>query len=385
MATTLPPPSLTSASILELDSVESAFLDRVRAFVEDEVLPNTRMWEEAAAFPDAIWPRLGELGLLAMTLPRNLGGTGYSCRAYCEACREIAKGDPALAMNVAAVNALCVAHFVDFASDEQRSKYLPGIIKGDIKLAWGLTEPDAGSDARRVKMQATPIEERPGYYHLNGRKMFITNGGKANLIIIVARTSETELSAFFLETDQLGFKLEKRINTVGVSASNTVQFELDDAVGWHTPCKFEQAIGLLYRGRLGIAGMALGIAEKAFELMVEYAKQREQFNRRLADMQSVQNMIADSAMEIEAARLLLRSGATLYDAGKPTILESSYAKLFASETANRVTNRAIQIHGGRGMTREYLVEKLWRDAKLTEIGEGCSEIQRLVISKAVLR
>ncbi len=252
-------------------------------------------------------------------------------------------------------------------------------------MAWGLTEPDAGSDARRVKTAAKPIEERPGINHLNGRKMFITNGGKANLIIIVARTSDTELSAFFLETDQPGFKLEKRINTVGVSASNTVQFELKDAVAWHTPCKFEEAISLLYRGRLGIAGMALGIAEKAFELMVAYSKQREQFNRRLADMQSVQNMIADSAMEVEAARLLLRAGATAFDQGRPVVLESSYAKLFASETANRVTNRAIQVHGGRGMTREYLVEKLWRDAKLTEIGEGCSEIQRLVIAKAVLK
>ncbi|MHB8635024.1 MAG: acyl-CoA dehydrogenase family protein [Fimbriimonadaceae bacterium] len=385
MATTLASDTGTAASILDLDAVESAFVDRVRDFVAAEVLPNTRAWEEAAAFPDAIWARLGDLGLLAMTLPKDLGGTGYSCRAYCEACREIAKGDPALAMNVAAVNALCVAHFVNFASDAQRKKYLPGIVKGEIKLAWGLTEPDAGSDARRVKTNATPIEERPGFHHLNGRKMFITNGGAADLIIVVARTSETELSAFFLETDQPGFKLEKRIHTVGVSASNTVQFALNDAVGWHTPCKFEEAIGLLYRGRLGIAGMALGIAEKAFELMVAYSKEREQFNRRLADMQSVQNMIADSAMEIEAARLLVRRGATLHDAGKSTILASSYAKLFASETANRVTNRAIQIHGGRGMTREYLVEKLWRDAKLTEIGEGCSEIQRLVIAKGVLR
>ena len=385
MATTLNANPVSYASVLELDSAETAFIERVREFVDAEVLPNTRAWEDAAAFPDSIWPRLGELELLSMTLPKNLGGAGYSCRAYCEACREIAKGDPALSMNIAAINALCVAHFVNFANDAQREKYLPGIIRGDIKLAWGLTEPDAGSDARRVKTQATPMEERPGYYHLNGRKMFITNGGKANLIIVVARTSETELSAFFLETDQPGFVLEERINTVGVSASNTVQFALNDAVAWHTPCTFEQAIGLLYRGRLGIAGMALGIAEKAFELMVAYSKQREQFNRRLADMQSVQNMIADSAMEVEAARLLLRSGATKYDAGKPIILEASCAKLFASETANRVTNRAIQIHGGRGMTRDYLVEKLWRDAKLTEIGEGCSEIQRLVIAKAVLR
>ena len=176
-----------------------------------------------------------------------------------------------------------------------------------------------------------------------------------------------------------------RIHTVGVKASNTVSFTMTNAVGWHTPCTFKEAISLLYRGRLAIAGMALGIAEKAQELAVEYSKQREQFNRRLADMQSVQNMIADSAMEIEAARGLLHTGAAMFDRGEDIVKISSMAKLFASETANKTTNRAIQIHGGRGMTFDYLVEKLWRDAKLTEIGEGCSEIQRLVISKQVLR
>jgi alkylation response protein AidB-like acyl-CoA dehydrogenase len=370
---------------LEIDPDEAVFLDRVREFVAKEVLPNTREWERNAAFPDEIWPKLGEIGLLAMTLGKDKGGSGVSCVTYCEACKELAKGDPALAMNVAAINALCVAHIDEFGTDDQKEKYLPGIVKGDIKLAWGLTEPDAGSDARRVKTVATPMEDRPGYFQINGRKMFITNGGKANLIVLIARTSEKELSAFLLETDQPGFKLERRIHTVGVSASNTVQFGLENAVGWHTPCSFEEAISLLYRGRLGIAGMAVGIAEKAFELMVEYSKGREQFNRRLADMQSIQNMIADSAMEVEAARLLLRNGAAMLDKGLPVIKESSYAKLFASETANRVTNRAIQVHGGRGMTHEFLVEKLWRDAKLTEIGEGASEIQRFVIAKQVLR
>ncbi len=369
----------------EMPAHEVEFLDKVRDFVAKEVLPNTREWEANTAFPDEIWPKLGKLGLLTMTLPKEFSGPGYSCAVYCEACKEIAKGDPALAMNIAAINALCVGHFVRFGSKEQCDKYLPGIKTGDIKLAWGLTEPDAGSDARRVKTKATPIEGKPGYFHLNGQKMFITNGGKADLIIMVARTSETELSAFFMETNQPGFKLTKRIHTVGVKASNTVQFELNDAVAWHTPCKFEEAIGLLYRGRLGIAGMAVGIAEKAFELSVEYSKQREQFNRRLCDMQSVQNMLADSAMELEAARLLLQKGYTMFDQGLPVIKESSFAKLYASETANRVTNRAIQIHGGRGMTFEYLVEKLWRDAKLTEIGEGCSEIQRMVIAKQVTK
>lgn len=370
--------------LFEYTAEEKAHLDKVREFVATEVLPFTREWEKNTAFPDEIWPKLAQAGLLGMTLPKEKGGGGLSCVAYVESCKELAKGDPALAMNVAAINALCVGHFTAFASPEQEAKYLPGILKGEIKLAWGLTEPDAGSDARRVKTKAEPTDKE-GFYKINGRKMFITNGGKANLIILIARTSETALSAFFLETDQPGFKLEKRIHTVGVSASNTVQFSLTDAIGWNTPCTFEDAIGLLYRGRLGIAGMALGIAEKAHELTVEYAKQREQFNRRLADMQSVQNMIADSAMEVRAAHLLLLDGAKKFDQGLPVILESSYAKLFASEVSNRVTNRAIQIHGGRGMTQEFLVEKLWRDAKLTEIGEGCSEIQRLVIAKQTLK
>ncbi len=351
----------------------------------DEVLPNTRVWESDLALPDWIWPRLGELGLLAMTLPTEKGGTGTTCVTYCEAIREIAKGDPALAMNVAAINALCVGHFDRFATDEQCAKYLPGIISGEIKLAWGLTEPDAGSDAKRVKTKGFPIEDRPGFYRLNGRKMFITNAGKADLMVLMARAADNELTAFLVETAQPGFKNVERIHTVGVSASWTTAFDLEDAVGWHTPCRFEDALGLLYRGRLAIGAMALGIAEKAHELSIEYSKQREQFNRRLCDMQSVQNMIADSEMEINAARLLLHHGAQMFDEGKPVIKESSMSKLYASETSNRVTNRAIQIHGGRGMTPDFLVEKLWRDAKLTEIGEGCSEIQRMVIAKQVLR
>ena len=362
-----------------------ALIERVRAFVARDVLPYTRDWERDESFPADIWTCLAEVGLVGLTWPKEKGGVGVSASVFCEVCRELAKGDPALAMNVAAVNALAIGHFDHFASQEQIDRYMPGILRGEIQLAWGLTEPDAGSDARRVSTNAVEIDDRPEFFKLNGRKMFITNGGRANLIVLMARIAGGDLSAFLLETDQPGFKLEQRIRTVGVSASNTVQFALTDAVGWHTPCRFEDAIGLLHRGRLGIAAMALGIAEKAFELAVEYSKQREQFNRRLSDMQSVQNMIADSAMELEAARLLVQNGASRLDRGLPIVKEAAMAKLFASETANRVTNRAIQIHGGRGMTRDFLVEKLWRDAKLTEIGEGASEIQRLVISKQVLR
>lgn len=370
---------------LHLSPAESQFLDDVREFATREILPHTREWEDAREFPDSIWPRLGEMGLLGLTLSKEHGGRGDSCRLYTECVLELAKADPALAMNVAAVNALCVAHVDHFGTDAQRQKYLQGMVEGRVKLAWGLTEPDAGSDARRVRTMAEPIEGEDGRYRINGRKIFITNAGKADLIVLIARTSEKELSAFLVETAQPGFIVEERIHTVGVAASWTTQFALENAVGWHTPCSFEEAISLLYRGRLGIAGMGVGIAEKAHELAVEYAKGREQFNRRLADMQSIQNMVADSAMEVQASRLLLAQGAAMYDEGRPVVKEASFAKLYASETANRVTNRAIQIHGGRGMTREFLVEKLWRDAKLTEIGEGASEIQRMVIAKQVLK
>ncbi|MBL1148786.1 MAG: Acyl-CoA dehydrogenase [Fimbriimonadales bacterium] len=370
--------------ILSFNDEEKQFLAEVRRFVDDEVFPCTRAWEEDT-FPADIWKRCAALGITSCILSREFGGRGYSCATYAEMCRIIAHGDPALSMNVAAINALCVAHFEHFANDEQRAKYLPGILSGDIPLAWGLTEPEAGSDARRVQTRATPVDDKPGYFHLNGEKMFITNGGFAKLFIIIARLSDTDLSAFLMEKDQPGFVDMGRIPTVGVKASYTQRFRMENALGWHTPGTFEEVIGLLYRGRVGIAGMAVGIAEKALELGIEYSKQREQFGRQLAQMQSVQNMIAESATEVEAARLLVHHAAWLHDQGRPIVKEASYAKLFASETAREVTNRMLQIHGGRGMTTEHLIEKLWRDAKLTEIGEGASEIQKLVIAKQLLK
>ena len=370
----------TMGCFVQFTPEEKQFLASVDRFVEEFVFPNTRKWE-TDTFPPDIWKRCASLGITHVVLPKGLGGLGYS---YAEMCRRIAQGDPALAMNVAAINALCVAHFDRFASDEQRAKYLPGILSGECPLAWGLTEPLAGSDARYVQTRATPIPDRPGFFHLNGEKMFTTNGGFAGLIIVIARLDDENLSAFLVEKDQPGVIDRGRIETVGVKASYTWRFEMKDAVGWHTPGSFEEVISLLYRGRVGIAGMALGIAEKALELGKAHARERVQFGRPLAKMQSVQNMIADSSMEIEAARLLVHKAARMHDEGMPIVKEASHAKLFASETARNVTNRMLQIFGGRGMMPEYLVEKLWRDAKLTEIGEGASEIQRLIIAKQEL-
>lgn len=368
-----------------VSQAEAAWLEQVEGFVAERVAPFSLEWDQKPGLPDTIWEEAGQAGLLGIISPREYGGLGFSTSAYCEACRILAQGDPALAMNVAAINALAVGHILHYGSQEQKDMHLANCISGKTKMAWALTEPDAGSDARRVQTKAEPDPSRPGWYLANGEKMFITNAMKADLIILVARTGEKDLSAFLLETKQPGFELLDRIPTVGVRASYTSHFRLKDAAVWHTPCRFEEAIGLLYRGRLGIAAMALGIAEKAHSLAVAYSRQREQFNRRLCDMQSVQNMIADSEMEIEAARLLLAKGAWMLDQGRSVVKESSMAKLYASEAAMRATNRAIQIHGGRGMVPEYMVEKLWRDAKLTEIGEGCSEIQRMVIAKQVVR
>ncbi len=370
--------------VLTFTEEEKQFLKNVQEFVDEDVAPCTRAWEKDT-FPKDIWKRCASLGITHVVFPKDLGGLGLSCGTLVETCRIIATGDPALSMNVSALNALCVAHFEHFANDEQRSKYLPGILSGDCPLAWALTEPEAGSDARRVQTTAIPIADRPGYFHLKGEKIFTTNGGFAKLIIVIARIDDENLSAFLVEKDQPEIKDLGRIETVGVKASYTWHFYMSDAVGWHTPGSFEEVISLLHRGRVCIGAMAVGIAEKALELGIEYSKQRVQFGRPLAKMQSVQNMIADSGMWVDAARLLVHKAAWMYDQGMPIVKEASCCKLFASETARDVTNRMLQIHGGRGMTPDYLIEKLWRDAKLTEIGEGASEIQRLIIAKQLLK
>jgi len=369
----------------DLSPREVQFLDQVRAFAQDEVLPQSRAWDDAQEFPPEIWPRMGQVGLLGITLPEAAGGHGFGPMAYVEAVREVAQADPALAMNIAATNALVLSHIARFGNDEQRQRWLPGCVTGNVGMAWALTEPDAGSDAKRVASTATAIPGKPGQFRLNGEKMFITNAGRADVIVVIARGSDGELSGYLMETAQPGFTVKERMHTVGVRASHTTWFTMTDAIAEATPCTFADALSMLQLGRLGIAGMAVGIAEKALAEMIHYANGRVQFDRKLSDMQSVQNMIADSVVEVTASRLLTHDGALRLTAGEDVTAAASMAKLYASETATRVTNRAVQVHGGRGMSVDYLAEKLWRDAKLTEIGEGCSEIQRMIIARAATK
>ena len=374
--------------LLQLSERELRFLDRVREFVAREVRPNHRSWEAQGGWPDSLWSTLTELGLLTMVVPQELGGSGVSCGCYAEAVREVAKGDGALAMNIAALDALCAGHLVRFATPEQQALYLPKVVSGEWRMGWALTEPTAGSDARGVQTAAVPAPEDaygPDRWYLTGTKLFITNAARAQLLVVFARIAEKELGAFLLETGQPGYQNEVRIETTGVKASYTTGFRLEKAIGWRTPGGFSEAIGLLQRGRIGIAAMALGLAEAALETAIPYSKEREQFGRPLAQNQAIQWMLADSATEIEAARLLIHKAARIYDEDGEALLAASQAKLFASEAASRVTHRMLQIFGGRGYTTEYDVEKYWRDARLCEIGEGSSEVQRIIISRELLR
>lgn len=383
MTQRLEPTWLPSERWCDLPDGDQAFLTDLALWAESDVWPNSAKWDLDAWLPDDVWSALGARGLLGFCIPQALGGGGRSVRVYCEAARVLSSADASLGMNVAAINALAIGHLAKFGSDEQRARYLPRALSGELPMAWALTEPDAGSDARRVSTQAAQDAE-PGWYRLTGEKMFITNGGRAGLVVVLGRLGE-DITGFLVETDQPGFQIVERLSPVGVRASSTVRFRLEDARAWHTPSSMAESIGMLNTGRLGIASMALGIADRALSLMVAHATKREQFNRRLSDMQSVQNMIADSAVEIAAGAGLVLDGASRADSGREFGVAASMAKLFASETAQRVTNRAIQIHGGRGMLPEYHVERLWRDAKLTEIGEGASEIQRMIVAKHAIR
>lgn len=376
----------------ELNEEQLQIKYSIREFAESEIRPNVMEWDESQHFPIELLPKLAELGLTGIIFPEQYGGAGMGYVEYATIIEEIARVCGSVGLSVAAHNSLCSNHIYMFGSEEQKQKYLVPLAQGESFGAWGLTESQAGSDASGTRTNA--IREN-GHWRVNGSKNFITHAKACNTLVAVAVTDKTQgnrgITAFIFDKSMDGFKADKKENKLGMRASETSSVVFED-------CKvpdenrlgnegegFMQAMKILDGGRISIAALSVGIAQGAYEAAVKYAKERQQFGKPIAEFQAIQFKLADMATQIECARLLTQQAAALKDAGKSVTQKSAMAKLFASETAVRVAEESIQIHGGYGYTKEYPAEKYWRDAKLCTIGEGTSEIQRMVIAKNLLK
>jgi alkylation response protein AidB-like acyl-CoA dehydrogenase len=363
----------------------------VRDFGAAELTPHAREWDEAQAFPREVFTKLGELGLLGVVFPTEYGGAGLGTLDYAIAMEELARAEAGVALSAAAHHSLCCGHLYLAGSEEQKKRLLPSLTKGDKIGCWGLTENSAGSDAGGTK--TTAVREGASWV-LNGSKQFITNGGLADVAVVMAVTDRSKgkkgISAFLVERGVAGFRSGKKEDKLGVRSSDTSELVFEDCripVGsllGEEGHGFIDTLRVLDRGRIGIAAFCVGIAQAALEASIEYAKGRRQFNHAIAEFEGIQFKIAEMATQVEAARLLTWRAAFLRDGGKEHTVESSMAKLFASEMAVQVALEAVQIHGGYGYLKDYPVERHLRDAKLGTIGEGTSEVQRLVIARQLL-
>jgi len=370
------------------DAKDQGFLKEVQGFCRAQVDPFCEQWERDESLPREIFSAAGKLGLMGMLAPKNFGGLGLSFVAYVAALREVARHFAALALNLATHNSLCIGQILAFGSAAQKERCLPRLARGEWLSAWALTEPAAGSDCG--SMETTAQEKKSGW-ELTGRKIFTTQGGCADILVVIALTGTKsdgakELSAFLVNKDQV--RSVRKIPTYGMKASDTSELSFEHAKAELLGDKAQgraQALLMLDRGRIGIAALALGIAEAAYDAARRHALQRKQFGRKISDNQAVQWMLADSATELEAAELLITRAATMQDEGLKTTKESAMAKLFTAEAATRICNRALQIHGGYGYSRDYPLERYLRDVKLCEIAEGTSEIQRMLIARKVLK
>lgn len=363
----------------------------VREFAEAEILPHVRAWDEKSEFPAAVIKKCGELGLMGSIFPEEYGGAGYGYVEYALLIEELARVDPSVALIVAAHTSLCSNHLYLAGSKEQKERYLPRLASGEWLGSWSLTEPEAGSDAGGTRTAAVP--DGAGWI-INGSKTFTTNAHNARLCVVMAATDRSKshhgISAFLVEAGTAGFRPGKKEDKLGMRASDTGEVILTDcrvpgsALLGTAGEGFIDALRVLDGGRISIAALSVGIAQGAFDAALKYAKQRKQFGRFISEFQAIQFKLADMATEIEAARLLVNRACWLKDQGKSVNRESAMAKLYASEMAVRACNEAVQIHGGYGFTKDYPVEKFYRDVKLMTIGEGTSEIQKLVIARQLL-
>ena len=363
----------------------------VREFAEAEIAPHSREWDEKQAFPREIFTKLGEMGLMGAVWPAEYGGAGLSTLDYAIVMEEVSHADAGVALSLAAHNSLASGHIFLAGTEEQKRKYLAPLARGEKVGCWGLTENSAGSDAGGTKTTAV---KDGGHWVLNGSKTFITNAQVADTAVVMAVTDRSQgkkgISAFIVERGTKGFRPGKKEDKLGVRSSDTSELILEDV---RVPAEnllgregngFVDTLRILDRGRIGIAAWSLGIGQAALEASMKYASGRKQFGHAISEFQAIQFKIAEMATEVDAARLLTWRAAALRDSGQEHTAQSSMAKLYASEMAVRVSLEAVQIHGGYGFTKDYPVERYLRDSKLGTIGEGTSEVQRLVIARELL-
>jgi alkylation response protein AidB-like acyl-CoA dehydrogenase len=376
----------------ELSDEQKQIRQSVREFAEAEIAPHVMEWDETQHFPIELKPKLAELGLMGVIFPEEYGGAGMGYIEYATIIDELSRVDGSVGISIAAHNSLCSNHIYSFGTDDQRRKYLVPLASGEKLGAWGLTEPGAGSDASGTKTTAV---RQNGNWLVNGSKNFITHAIHADTCVAMAVTDRSKrskgISAFIFEKGMKGFAPSKKENKLGLRASETASVVFEDCL---VPDEnllgeegqgFVNAMEILDGGRISIAALAVGIAQGAYESALRYSKERQQFGKAISEFQAIQFKLADMATQIDAARLLMYRAAWLKDNGKKVTKESSMAKLYASEISVKVCEEAIQIHGGYGYTKDYPPEKYWRDSKLCTIGEGTSEIQRLIIAREILQ
>jgi hypothetical protein len=364
----------------------------IREFATREIAPNVSKWDEANEFPMAVVKKLGAMGLLGVIIPQDYGGAGLGYVDYVLAIEELSAVDGSIGLTLAAHNSLGTNHIFLAGNEAQKRRYVPRLAGGEWLAAWGLTEPNSGSDASNARTTAT---KKDGSYVLNGTKTFITNGRYADLAVVIAVTDKSQgthgLSAFVVEKGTKGFRPGKKENKLGLRASDTSELLFEDCVIPEENLLgkegegFVDAMRVLDGGRISIAALALGIGRGALDAALGYVKERRQFGKAIAEFQGIQWKLADMATELDAARLLTQRAAVLKDAGRKVTRESAMAKLFASEVAVKICNEAVQLFGGYGFIKDYPVEKFYRDVKLCTIGEGTSEIQRMVIAREILK
>ena len=376
----------------ELNENQQMIADMIRNFGDKEIRPRLMEWDESQELPIDVLKKLGDLGLMGVLVPTKYGGSGFGYFEYVTALTEIGSICGSIGLSVAAHNSLCTGHILQFGNEEQKQKYLPKLASAEYLGAWALTEPNTGSDAMRMKVTATKDGD---YYILNGAKCWITHGKSSDVVVAIVRTGglldSHGMSTFIIDRNNPGLKAGKKENKLGMRASETAEVIFEDCRVHKSMMLgeegdgFIQAMKVLDGGRISIAALSLGIAKGALNASIKYAKEREQFGQPIANFQGIAFKLADMATEYEAAELLTLQAADLKNRGQKVTKQSAFAKYYASEVAVRNSVEAVQIFGGYGYTKDFPVEKFYRDSKLCTIGEGTSEIQKLVISREILK